>query len=301
MKTLFAITVYFLAVVSTTIGQELDCDVSLNLESLTTTEAQDNLSDFVQQLKQYINNYRWLRDYEGNKIIKCAINISIHNSQGNNHYMAQAFIGSQRPIYKSSSNSAVLRLLDDQWEFDYIRNEALMHSESRYDPLLSFIDFYVYLILGYDADTYHTNGGTPYFQKAFEIVNLARGSGLDAKGWEQSPQNIYSRTQIVDELLNPKFQDFRKAVHTYHYWGLDSLFSNSPKSMKRILSSLDKIAKLKNKINQSSLIIRSFFDTKYLEIAEIFLKSANPSIYARLSRIDPAHQKTYDEYQTKRE
>ena len=300
MKFIFALSTAIIVFVSFSFSQQVDCDVTINTDALTTSEAKDNLSDFVQQIKNYVNNYRWTQEETGDERIKCAINISFHGSQGDNHYMAQAFIGSQRAIFKTGRTTAVVRLMDDKWEFNYIRNQSLTHMDTRYDPLLSFLDFYIYLILGYDADTYQTNGGTPYFQKAFDIINIARGSGSDTKGWEPSAQGLYSRTQLIDELLNPKFQDFRKAVHIYHYRGLDSLYTNTPRPLKRVYLALDKIAKLREKINQTALVIRTFFDTKYLEIAETFLKSADPYIYSRLGKLDPEHQKSYDEYADKR-
>ena len=299
MRHILAFIVCIFLLISVAFAQEIECDVSLNLESLTTTEAQDNLSDFMQQLKQYINSYRWSNDENANEKIKCSFTISIQSSIGNHHYIAQAFVGSQRPISHSNRNTAVIRILDDKWEFDYIRNQALVHSGSQFDPLLSFVDYYLYLILGYNADTYKPYGGTPYFQRAMETVNLARGATTETKGWEPTGQGTFSRAQLVDELINPKFQDVRKAVHTYHKRGLDSLFSDQTRSYKRMLSALDKIRKLREKINQPSLMIRTFFDTKYLEIAETFAGSSDPFVFDRLSKIDPAHQKTYDEYKEK--
>ncbi|MBI5475570.1 MAG: DUF4835 family protein [Ignavibacteriales bacterium] len=281
-------------------AQEIDCDVTVNLDPLTTSEAKDNLSDFIQQIKTYINSHRWTQEEFGDRKIKCAMNISFQGSEGDNHYIAQAFIGSQRPIYQADKSTAVVRIMDDKWDFDYIRNQTLSHMETRFDPLLSFIDFYIYLILGYDADTYQTGGGTAYFQKSYEIVNIARGSATQAKGWDPSVQGLYSRSQIIDELLNPKFQDFRKAVHIYYFRGLDSLYTETKLPLKRIYLALDKLGKLKEKINQPSVIIRTFFDTKYLEIAETFQRSTDQTIYTRIAKIDPEHQKSYDEYDLKR-
>lgn len=300
MRTVISLIIFISIFVTSSFTQEIDCDLTINLEALTISEAKDNLSDFSQQIQSYINDYRWTQGEFGEGKIKCALDISFHGSEGEHHYIAQVFVGSQRPIFKSEHTSAVIRIMDDKWEFDYIRNQALNHMETRFDPLLSFIDFYIYLILGYEADTYQTNGGTPYFQKAFDIANIARGSGTESKGWEQTTQGLYSRAQLVDELLSPKFQDFRKAVHIYHYRGIDSLYTNSKRPLKRVYLALDKLAKLREKINQTSLVIKTFFDTKYLEIAEIFLKSSDPSIYSRLSKIDPEHTKSYDEYEEKR-
>ncbi|MDI6766643.1 MAG: DUF4835 family protein [Bacteroidota bacterium] len=300
MKYCFIIIVFFLLLFSHLTAQEIECEVKLNLESLTSSGGRDNLSDFTQQIKQYINSYRWTTEDYGDEKIKCTMDISIQGTKGEHQYVAQVFIGSQRPIYKAERNSAIVRLMDDKWEFEYIRNQTLTHIDSRFSPLLSFIDFYMYLILGYDADTYTSNGGTPYFQKAYDIVNSARGSATDTKGWDLAPQGTYSRAQLIDELLNPKFQDFRKAVHIYYYRGIDSLFTKKTRPLKRMLQALDKIGKLRQKINQPSLVIRTFFDTKYLEIAESFQKYTDPAIYNRLSEFDPEHKKTYDEYFEKR-
>jgi hypothetical protein len=289
--------IFLIAMVAS--AQEIECNLSLDIHALTTSEARENISDFAEQLKDYINSYRWTSEDYGNEKVKCAITISFQGVNGNNHYIAQVIVGSQRPVNKSERNSPVIRLRDDNWEFDYIHNQSLQHITSRFDPLLSFIDYYIYVILGYDADTYTQNGGTPYFQKAQDIVNMARGASSNSPGWEQTQQTLYSRAQLVDELLNAKFHDFRKAYFNYHYRGLDSLYTSSARPYRRILSALTSIKNLSEKINQSSLILKTFFDTKYLEIAETFLQYNNAETFVKLATIDPAHQKTYEEYAEK--
>jgi len=299
MKTIFILSISFFLSVTLTFSQEIECNLSLDLQALTTSEARENITDLAVQLKDYINNYRWTSEDYGNEKVKCAMTISIQGVNGNNHYIAQVIIGSQRPVNKADRNTPVIRLRDDNWEFDYTRNQSLQHITSRFDPLLSFIDYYVYMILGYDADTYTQSGGTPYFQKAQDIVNIARGANTTSPGWEQKQQTLYSRAQLVDELLNAKFHDFRKVLYNYHYRGLDSLYTSSKKPYKRILSALSSIKNLSDKINQPSLVLKTFFDTKYLEIAEIFLQYKDPDSFIKLVTIDPAHQQTYEEYREK--
>jgi hypothetical protein len=277
------------------ISQEIDCDVTINTEQLPN-EARENLTNFVTQIKQYINSRRWTKDGLDGEKIRCTMNIHFLGSSRENHYTVQAFIGSQRPIFKSERSTAVVRILDDKWEFDFNRFQSLIQDDNRFDPLLSFIDFYAYLILGYDFDTYNPTDGTQFFQKAMDIVNRARSSG---RGWDYGTKSTYSRAQIIDELMNPKFRDFREAVYEYHYNGLDVLHKDGAKARTTILAALEKIGKLQKRINQPTLILRSFFDTKYLEIAEVFQQHDDRSVYDLLTAIDPAHQKTYDEYRTK--
>ncbi|MBI4546562.1 MAG: DUF4835 family protein [Ignavibacteriae bacterium] len=279
-------------------AQEIECKVSINVEPLNA-QAKENLADFLEQVERYINSHRWLDEDLGGEKIRTSISINFQASPRDNHYIAQVFIGSSRPIYKADRSTAVARIKDDSWEFDYVRFQSLSHNEYRFDPLLSFIDFYMYLIIGYDFDTYKANDGTPYFQKALEIVNRARGAAGAGRGWEINPQSNYTRAQLVDELLNPKFRDLRDALYTYHYNGLDLLYKNPSKARKNILAALEKVGKLQNKINQPSLAIRLFFETKHLEIADTFRNDPDQTVYARLAKIDPSHQATYKEYSQK--
>lgn len=275
------------------VAQELDCEIKLSNTQALPEAARENLADFLPELTQYVNSYRWTREDLGNLKIKCTIDISFQGSPRGNHYAVQAFIGSQRPIFRLDRNTTVVRIIDGNWEFDYARNQSLIHNEARFDPLLSVIDFYMYLIVGYDFETYKAGDGTPYFQKAMDIANLARGGR--APGWDNPSPNVYSRGEFIDELMNARFSDFREALYRYYYRGLDLLSKDEGRARKNIFSALDKIGKLQLKINSRTLIIKAFFDTQFGEIKNDFLKDPDPDIYAKLTKIDPAHQADYDQ------
>lgn len=293
---LFIILLFFSA---SAVAQEFDCEVTLNTQMLTT-ESIENLTDFTQQVKQYFNHYRWTKEDFGDEKIKVNIDIHIQGSPSTNRYVAKAFIGSQRPIRKLNSSTAVLRILDEKWEFDYVRNQLLTHETFQFDPLLNFLDYYAYIILGFDFESWNIEGGTPYFQKALEIVNRARSAPGAGKGWESATHGTYTRAQLVEELLNPKFKNFREAFSKYHYKGLDLLHKNPLKAKDNIASAILNIGKLQQKINTRPLIVKLFFDAKYLELAQLFVDYPNGSIYDKLAKIDPSHQKTYLEYKLKR-
>lgn len=80
------------------------------------------------------------------------------------------------------------------------KNQPIYKNENKFDPLMSFINFYVYLILGFDYDTYSQLSGTNYFQRAMSICNQASGS----IGWDRS-NSAYSKFSFAEEILNPKF------------------------------------------------------------------------------------------------
>jgi len=277
------------------IAQQVDCTVQVNYESVASAN-KDLLRNFADDVRNYLSNYQWGSEQIPEKV-KCTLDIFIQNATGENTYVAQVFVGSQRPVYGANKSTAVVRLLDEAWEFSYIKDRPISHNPYSYNGLTSFLDFYMYLILGYDYDTYENLGGTPWFQKALDVASLARSSGQ--KGW-QLVTTGYSRTQLVTELLNPTVTLMRTTVYRYHFSGLDSIAANKEKALANIAAAIEKSSAARKTMDARNLAVKTFFDTKYLELAEILLDYPDPTIYIKLSRIDPYHQKTYDEYRTKK-
>jgi len=276
------------------LAQQVDCAVRVDYEGVSTTN-KDLLSDFEANLRDYMNNYPWGTDEVR---VSCAIQVSVRSVIGDNRYSAQVAVVSQRERMGSHQNTAVVRLFDESWEFTYVQNRPLNHNPSVFNDLTSVLDFYAYTILGYDYDSYESLGGTRWFQKAADIANLARSSGQ--KGW-QNVTGSYSRTQLIDEILNPNLSSIRIASYTYHFAGLDSLNVNRNRAYERIIESLESIGEIRSSVDPRNLVIRAFFDAKSLEIADIFLEYPDPSIYLKLSAIDPTHQTTYEERRARRQ
>jgi hypothetical protein len=159
----------------------------------------------------------------------------------------------------------------------------------------SFLDFYMYVVMGYDYDTYDRLSGTPLFQKAADIARMGQSS--TAKGWQPSTTS-FSRTQLIFEILNAKFEPVRSASWRYHFTGLDSLSTAPARAYQNIIGALEAIDKVRKGSDPRNLIIKTFFEAKSLELADVFKQYPDRSIYIRLSQIDPTHQQTYEEYRT---
>lgn len=281
-------------------AQELNCDVTVNTDNIPST-ARDYLTNFGAAVEKYLNSNRWTDEDFGGDKIRCTMNIFFLNVVGDNRYQAKVFVGSQRPIYvgndKSGKNTTIGRILDENWEFTYVPNQQMFKDEYRFDPLTSFLNYYAYLIVGLDLDTYTELSGTRYLQKAFSICSQASSTAF-AKDWQQAGTN-FSRSSLADELMNLKYQPFRLAFFTYHFDGLDLLASEKEKGLENILKAVETISQLRERQNPRSILARTFFDAKYMEIAEIFQQYHDRSVYARLVTADPSHQGTYDEYRSK--
>jgi hypothetical protein len=281
-----------LLLAASTRSQEVNCTVKVNYEAVASTN-QDLLQDFKTDLEGYINGYRWGSDQLDEKI-QFTIDIFISGVTGDNKYSAQAFIGSQRKIFGSGKSTAVVRIFDESWEYPYIRSRPIVHNFYSFTDLGSFLDFYTLLVIGYDYDTYGNLGGTPIFQRAADVASLGRSSGK--KGWQESSSGTYNRIRLIDEIQNPKFAPVRSASYQYHFAGLDSLASNPARGLDNMLEAIKAIGSVRLQADPRNQIIRMFFDTKYLEIADQFQKYPDRAVYALFARIDPAHQTTWEDY-----
>jgi hypothetical protein len=117
----------------------------------------------------------------------------------------------------------------------------------------------------------------------------------DKTGWtETGGGSKPSRIQLVQELTNPRFEEFRKSFFEYHWMGLDSLALNKANAYQYILKALEKISVIKKK-EVKAFNVDIFFDEKYIEIAEAFQDYGNKSVYDKLIQFDPSHQNNYDE------
>lgn len=274
-------------------SQDLNVEVILDMEQLPQ-EARDKLANFKRKVEEYLNKNK----YHNEKIPPIRVQMQFSFTGVNltlQSYDAKLFIASQREIYNPFKNTAVkystaFRFLDERCEFVFNENIPFIKNDQRFDTFLSLLDFYAYLIVGYDEDSFNPKGGNPYFQKAYEICNKASSN---LKGWNETGGGSKpSRIQIIQELLNPRFDNFRDGYFEYMYTGLDSITLNRTKAFTNILDAIEVISGIK-KSEVKAFNIDIFFDSKANEIADTFLEYGDRSVYDKLIRFDPAHQSTY--------
>ncbi|HAB51134.1 MAG: hypothetical protein A2315_02365 [Ignavibacteria bacterium RIFOXYB2_FULL_35_12] len=284
--------VFFILLITTAAhSQELNCKVTINFESIPVVN-RELLSDFAQTIEDYLNKTRFTDKWEGDKI-ECAFNIFFVGASSDINYSAQAVITSQRPIYNSAKNSLMLSINDAQWTFIYEKNQTLYATQSVFDPLTSFLDYYAYVIIGFDLDSYDELAGNPYFAKAFDIVNLGANSS-SRTGWEKTSSS-YSRRGLVEDLLNEKYRPFREAYFNYHYNGLDIFSDKKTLAVKNIIKLIDALEILRTKVDINSVLLKTFFDAKSGEIIENLKTYSDKSVFKKLRKIDPSHGLKYDE------
>ncbi len=282
------------------VSQELNCKVTINYEIIASSQ-RDYLRNFATDIERYLNNTRFTNEDLNDEKISCNLDITFIGGSSNNRYQANAVIASQRPVYIgdeiSDRTTPILRIADNNWEFTYMPNQRMNHDEMIFDPLTGFLDFYAYLIIGYDLETYVPMSGNSCFQKALNVVRLAANS-TEANDWKQSSAS-YSKFGISDDLTNMKYDSFRSAFNNYHYDGIDLFATDQKKAQDNILNALESINEVQVRQGRNSVIVKQFFDAKSREIAEIFQTYPNRSIYDKLSSYDEEHRKTYQDAKVK--
>lgn len=273
--------------------QELNCRVTLNTESIPIAE-REKLRNFTQTIEDYMNKTKFSsKEWQGKKI-DCAMSVFILSASNEINYSAQVVVTSQRPIYKSNNNSLMLSINDNAWGFTYEEGQALYPNQTVFDPLTSFLDYYANIIIGFDMDSWEELGGTPFFSKAYDIVNLGASSRF-SNGWMKSSSS-YSRRGLVEDLLNEKFRPFRESLYDYYY-GLDTYSQNPEAAMEDILKPINTLEQLQTKMDLNTVLIRVFFDAKSGEIIERLKNHPDKQeIFTTLRKIDPAHTAKYNDH-----
>ncbi len=284
------ISVLILLISTLNYAQELNCKVNVNFESLPQSN-KDNLREFARVVEHYMNKTRFTNSSWDVDKIECTLEIFFMSASSEVNYNAQVFIGSRRAIYQSESFSPMLTILDNNWSFIYEKNQALNQNQSIFDPLTGFLDFYAYLIIGFDLESWEEFGGSPYFTKAMDIVNLGASSKFSS-GWQRS-SSTYSRRGIAEDLLNERFRNFREAFYDYHY-GVDIFAKNKTIGHEKIVGLIKTVETLRTKLNVSGPLLNTFFDAKHGEIIDLLRDYPDKDLVRILKRIDPPHAAKYE-------
>lgn len=272
-------------------AQELNCKVTVNYEGLPALN-RELLTDFASVIESYMNTTQFTGESWDGQRIDCSLNIFFTSASGDNDYAAQVVVVSTRPVFKSIRQSTMLTINDPTWTFRYVKNQALYYNQSAFDPITSFLDYYANIIIGFDWDTWAELGGTPYFKKAFDIVNFGANSA-NKTGWERTNAS-YSRWGLCEDLLNDKYRRFREAIFVYYY-GVDEYQVNKKAAQEKIVNLINVLTDMKSKMDINSVFVRSFFDAKYGEFIELLRDYPDRTIFEKLKKIDPPHATKYDE------
>jgi hypothetical protein len=282
-----------LIISSSTFAQELNCQVKVLSQQVTGTEKRV-FETLETAIYEFMNNRKWTNEtFKQEERIDCSILINITERLSTDEFRATLQIQSRRPIFKTSYNSVLLNYNDNDIQFRYLESQPLDFAEnSNLSNLTSILAYYAYVVIGLDYDSFAPDGGTPYLQKALNVVQTAQSS--DQAGWKAFDGDK-NRYWLINNMLDATYRPLRECMYNYHRLGLDVMVDNKEGGRAAILESLLTLKKI-HQMRALSFNMQVFFNAKSDELINIFT-GAFPDEKSKavnlLNEIDPTNSNKY--------
>ena len=250
-------------------AQELNCEVTVNTDQVqgTNTSVFQTLQEAI---TEYMNTTHFTNDqYATNERIDCRLFFTIVEYT-DGVLKGDLQVQSTRPVYNSTYTTTLLNFKDNKLEFAYQEGEPLRFTVTTMESqLTAILNFYAYLIIALDRDSFAPNGGEAAFDQLKMIVQMAQSSGEN--GWKAF-EDKKNRSAVLDAYTGPSTSVMRKLLYDYHRGGLDLMFQSPDKGRASITSSLDNLTTVYN-ADAMSVALSMFKDAKLDELVNIYSKA----------------------------
>lgn len=274
-------------------AQEFNCRVSVIAPQIQSYPKRvfESLETAIMQL---MNSRRWTNmNYAPAERIDCNMLLTINEMSSISQFKGTLQVIYSRPVYGTDYLSPVLDILDNQVEFSFLENTQIEFTPDRFlNNLSSVVGFYAYFILGVDADTYQSNGGTDFYQMAQLVVNNAQNAS--ESGWKAFEEQK-NRYWLLDNQLQAVFRPLREFLYVYHRDGFDQMTQDATTARATIAGALDKLKPVQQ-VKPSSINLQVMFNAKYDELVKLFQPSPmqeKSKVFNTLQLIDPGHIQKY--------
>ena len=274
-------------------SQELRCNVSVSSSRVEGTNKQV-FESMRTDIYEFMNNRKWSDNvFTTDERIECTIFIQITQQLSSDEFSGTLQVQLNRPIFNSSYNSPLLNIKDNDFQFRYVEFQPMEFDETgNANPLTNMLAYYANVILGFDYDSYSPLGGTPYFQKARDIVN--RSQNAREKGWRAFEGN-FNRFWLIENMTNKAYGPFRELLYRYHRLGLDVLSEKPDLGRSEIADALKNMERV-YRSKPDTYVNRIFFDAKSDELVNIFSKGSTDEkgrVMSILTECDPSNSGKY--------
>jgi len=279
---------------SVTKSAEIEASVFVDLQQIDQN-IRYNVSSLASDLETYINSTDFTDiQWEGPKI---PVDISIALSGGSrNVYSAQIIIISKRFIDGTDNEASIaVKLFDKNWSFKYSMGAVHSYNPLQFDNFKTLIDFYMLFIIGYDADLYGELEGDKIYNSAKRVLMLGTNAG--AEGFESYSQpGDFTKNNLINEFMNPRYEEFRKLIFAYFFDGLDLISTKREEALANISGVISQMAEFKKKkLTSGSVMMQMFFESKAEEIANTLRGYKNKQVFDDLRFLDPSNSVIYNE------
>lgn len=275
-------------------AQELNCSVEINSQQVQNTGGKQVFETLQEAMNEYMNTTKFTNaQFAANEKIECKLFFTV-KEYVDNKITGDLQVQSTRPVYNSNYNTTLLNFKDTKIEFDYTENEPLIFNETNMESnLTAILNYYAYLIIALDFDSFSPRGGDPYWEKVDQVVRMAQSSG--ETGWKQFEDNK-NRSAVYSAYTDPATNTLRDLMYNYHRKGLDEMSVSPDKGRAAITESLEPLRKV-FQVAPMSVALSMFKDAKLDELVNVYTKGTSDErekAYELLSSLYPTEQTRLD-------
>lgn len=250
----------------TATAAELNCKVEVNADQARNAD-QTLFTELQQAIADYLNTTSFTEArFATNEKIECRVFLTV-TSVTDDMISGTLQVQSTRPVFDSVYTTTLLNFKDNDISFSYTRGQPLNFTRNNYDSeLTALLDFYAYLIIALDFDSFSRQGGTDFYNEASKVVQTARTSG--GKGWRAIDDNK-NRASLLAGFNDSPASAIRDIIYEYHRQGLDRMSVSPDKGRETINGLLPKFEKIAEAAPMS-VILSAFRDAKLDELVNIY-------------------------------
>ena len=251
-------------------SQELNCDVTFNTDQIQGSN-KSVFETLQEAVREYMNTNHFTNDqYAVNERIDCRLFFTIAEYTDNT-LKGDLQVQSSRPVYNSSYTTTLINFKDTKIEFTYQEGEPLNFTVNTMESqLTAILNFYAYLIIALDRDSFAPRGGEEAFERLKMIVQMAQSSGEG--GWKAF-EDKKNRSAVLDAFTSPSTAVLRDLTYNYHRTGLDEMFLSPDKGRAKITESLESLQKVYD-TDPMSVGLSMFKDAKLDELVNLYTKGS---------------------------
>ena len=294
----YYLLVFLVLITGTIKSQELNCNIQVSAQRIQGSNRQV-FETMQRDIYDFMNGTVWTNYvYSYAERIDCSILINLNEQLSADEFRGTVQVQLSRPAYNTTYNSTLLNFMDNNFQFRYVEFSPL-----EFDPgahrsnLVSVLAYYVYIILGIDADSFTPLGGTEFFQIAEKIVVNAQNA--PEPGWKPyDGSRNRNRYWLVKNILDKEYEGIRQFIYEYDINGLDKMESKLAEARTNITESLKLLQEVfRRKPDPFMYFLQLIIEAKADELINIF-SPAFPEEKSRvvliLTEIDPANEAKYE-------
>lgn len=268
-------------------AQELNCQVEVNAQKIEGG-SKSVFNTLQEAMTEYMNETRFSNaTFANNEKIDCRLYLTV-SEYTDDRITGDLQVQLSRPVYNSTYTTTLFNFKDNRVSFEYREGEPLVFNATTIDNnLTAILNYYAYLFLALDFDSFSPKGGDPFYEKAQSVVQAAQSLG--EVGWKafEDPKN---RSGVLSSFTSPSTSAYRDMLYDYHRKGLDEMVTAPDKGRASITQSLSAVETV-YKADPMSAALSIFRDSKMDELVNVYSKAPQTEremVYKLLQPIYPA-------------